>query len=287
MRFTAVLNKGGKIHRITFDASDIGEAYKNTKEFFAGNGVEYDVFYSTSNENGKPYTDGIIEGAWFSCKKVAKYLASHEGLEHQWKLLNDIIARRKGGAAEDCMQEAATALLDSIKRGLCIEKQYDEAFNSVSRWMYQNSYRNWKKGRANNIAIDELGDCAVIVEVSQGLFSCIKQGSNYIPCRNERVNCRTANYIAVILETLHELTEPQLRATYYIVSRDMSMRSAAKAENISTSSLSHRIGNARKTAQTCRLLYNNCVVSKKELEAMLERLSPIARIIAIDVFNSI
>ena len=287
MKYTAVITKGGKIHRITVEASNMLEARKSINELFAGSVDKFNVFPITSDENGVPYTDGIIEGALFTSKSVAKYVAVREGLDHQWQLLNDITARKKDGAAADCVQEAATALLDSIKRGLYIEEQYDKAYNAVNRWMYQNGYRNWIKGKKCDISIDQLDDHSMIVEVSPGMFSFVREDSNYIPYKTEREKARTANYIAVILETLHELTEPQARTVYHIVSRGRSIASAAKEENICISSSFRRIENARRKAQICRKKYNEYTVCPGELEAMFRRLSPIAREIAIDVLESI
>ena len=285
MKYTAVLKNSEKVRRLTIEAESVKEAHSIIRELTSGKGMKIVIYPIICDEYGKPYTDGIIEGAWRVCKDVLTYLTSREGLDHQWELLNDIIQRRTDGLAADCHQEAMLALLEEIGNNTPIEEKYNKAYNAVNRWLYHNHLRNWIHRKQETFPIDAMSDYAVIVEVSQGMFSIIKTDSNYIPMPREVTVVRDMQRVAMILQTLNDLTEKQMQIVYNIVSRDMSIQGAARETNTTMSCAYTRVKHARKTALANMRLYAQHKASKRELRQLFNALSPLAREVALDVLQ--
>ena len=285
MKYTAVLKNSEKIRRLTIEAESVKEAHSIIRELISGKGMKIVIYPIISDEYGKPYTDGIIEGAWRTCKDVVSLHISKEGTNEQWELLNDIIQRRTDGIAADCHQEAMLTLLEEIGNNTPIEEKYNKAYNAVNRWLYHNRFTSWRRKNADPIAIDAMSDYAVIVEVAQGMFSIIKTDSNYIPMPREVTVVRDTQRIAMILQTLNDLTEKQIQIVYNIVSRDMSIQGAARETNTTMSCAYARVKHARKTALANKRLYAQYKASKRELQQLFNALSPLAREVALDVLQ--
>ena len=285
MKYTAVLKNGEKIRRLTVEAENAREVFSMIRELIFDKSIKITVYPVISDEHGRPCVDGIIAGAWRVCKDVVSHHTSKEGTNEQWELLDDIIHKKNDGVAADCHQEAVLALLEEVGNSMPIEEQYNKAYNAVNRWLYHNNFTSWRRKNSASVSIDAMGDHAVIVEVSQGMFSIIKTDSNYIPTPSEVTVVRDMRRIAMILQTLNDMTEKQIQIVYNIVSCDMSIHSAAHEANVAMSAAYSRIKKARKTALANKRLYAQQRTSKRELQQLFDSLSPLAREVALDVLQ--